>query len=370
MQQREEFVTLARADALSMTQLCARFGISRKTGYKWLARADSGVECWSQDRSRRPHTSPTQTDSDLEALIIAARLAHPAWGGRKLRHWLAQQQHVESLPAPSTITSILHRAGLIDPAHPSAQPAPHRFVHPHPNDLWQMDYMGHLPTATVRLHPLTLLDDHARFALGLWACPNQQGATVTTHLSAAFRRYGLPLAILTDNGPPWGAMGGGGITAFEAWLIRLGIRVLHGQPYHPQTQGKVERLHRTIATELTNTQRFVDLAAAQNAFDRWRHCYNHERPHHALGNTVPSQHYQPSSITLPDPLPPIDYGPEGVDCQIRQVRGQGAISFQNRIFFISRGLIGQPVAVRPTTTDGRFAVFFCHQEVTQIDLTD
>lgn len=370
MTEREEFVAMALAAdrTVSISELCRRFGVSRTTGYKWLERASCGAPDWSADRSRRPTTSPGRTPADVEAQVVQARLEHPQWGGRKLHHVLCDQG-VEHVPAPSTITGILHRHGLINPDHPSAQPALTRFEHPRPNDLWQLDFMGHLPTATVRLHPLTLIDDHSRYALGLWACANERRETVEMHLISVFERVGLPLAILTDNGPPWGAMGGGGITRFEAWLIRLGIRVLHGHPYHPQTQGKVERLHRTIATEVTRTRRFADLHAAQRAFDHWRHVYNHTRPHEALMHRVPSTRYSASRLSYPATLPAIDYGEEGPDCQIRVVRGQGAIGFRNRSFFISRGLIGQTVAVRPTTTDGLFAVFFCHQQVSQIDLT-
>ncbi|MBX3070997.1 MAG: IS481 family transposase [Thermomicrobiales bacterium] len=369
MTEREEFVALATSEAISMRALCDRFGVSRKTGYKWLARADSGGAGWSADHSRRPHRSPGRTAADVEARVVAARQAHPAWGGRKLHQWL-RDQGVETVPAPSTITDILHRHDLIDPAHPSSQPIPQRFERPRPNDLWQLDFMGHLAMATDRVHPLTLIDDHSRYLLGVWACPHEQRELVQTHLTSAFQRYGLPLAILTDNGPPWGTSGAGGLTALEAWWIRLGIRVLHGQPYHPQTQGKIERLHRTLATEVTRTRRFADLAAAQSAFDHWRPVYNHQRPHEALDLQVPATRYQVSSSSFPTVLPPIDYGPEGPDCAIRLVRSQGAISFRNHSFFVGRGLIGQYVAVRPTTTDGRFAVFYCHQQVATIDLAD
>lgn len=370
MAEREDFVAMVMASegAVSFRELCRRFGVSPKTGYKWLGRARSEAPDWSADRSRRPKSSPGRTPQAMEEKVVEARLEHPQWGGRKLHHLLCDQG-VENVPAPSTITGILHRYGLMAADHPSAHPHTQRFEHPRPNDLWQLDFMGHLPTATVRLHPLTLIDDHSRYALGLWACANERRVTVEAHLTSIFQRVGLPLAILTDNGPPWGAMGGGGITGFEAWLIRLGIRVLHGHPYHPQTQGKVERLHRTIATEVTKTRHFADLDAAQQAFDRWRHVYNHVRPHEALMHQVPSSRYSPSLFAFPATLPPIDYGEEGPDCQIRLVRSQGAIGFRNRSFFVSRGLIGQAVAVRPTTTDGLFAVFFCHQQVSQIDLT-
>jgi len=367
MTEREEFVALASTQSISFRSLCDRFGVSRKTGYKWLARADSGAPDWSADRSRRPHNSPGQTPVEIEALVLAVRQQHPAWGGRKLQQWLINQG-AEIVPAPSTITDILHRHALIAADHPAAAPVPQRFERPRPNDLWQLDFMGHLAMASGRLHPMTLIDDHSRYALGVWACPHEQRELVQTHLTSAFQHYGLPLAILADNGPPWGTSGAGGITKLEAWWIRLGIQVLHGQPYHPQTQGKVERFHRTLATELTRTRRFADLAAAQAAFDHWRPIYNQQRPHEALDLQVPATRYHASPFSFPTMLPPIDYGPEGSDCMIRLVRGQGAISFRNHAYFVGRGLIGELVAVRPTTIDGQFAVYYCHQQVTTIDL--
>jgi len=361
-EQRVEFVRFAQADDANVAELCRRGGISRKTGYKWLARAAAAD---LSDHSRRPHTSPRRTGPELEARIVDLRQRHPRWGGRKLHHWLVQHGHTD-VPAPSTITDILRRYGLLtpDPA------APHRwqyFEHPAPNVVWQLDFMGHRPLTTgQRVHPLTLLDDHSRFALGLFACPHEQQAVVSTHLTTCFQRYGLPAAILTDNGPPWGAMGSGGITALEAWLLRLGIEVWHGRVYHPQTQGKVERLHGTIASEVFGQGMLPDLATSQRVFTTFRHTYNHERPHQALAYAVPASRYQPSSRAFAEHLPEIVYGP---DDQVRLVRSQGSISFHNRSYFISRGLIGLPVAVRPTTTDGVFQVVYCQREVATIDLT-
>ena len=361
--QRRDFVAPATQEGANRRALCRQFGISAKTGYKLLRRAREAEGADLRDRSRRPHASPTRTAPAVEAAVLALRREHPAWGGRKIHHWLLQHG-VAPAPAPSTITGILRRHELIVPseAHPGRW---QRFEHPAPNDLWQLDFMGHLPLGTARLHPLTLLDDHSRYALGLFACATERLAVVQAHLTACFRQFGLPAALLTDNGPPWGSSGNGGITAFEAWLLRLGIRVVHGRAYHPQTQGKVERLHGTIAAEVTRFRPLPDLAAAQHAFDRFRACYNHERPHEALDYAVPASRYRSSPRPFPAALPEIVYGP---DDTVRLVRDQGAISFRNRSHFVSRGLIGLPVAVRPTATDGLFRVVFCAQPVATIDL--
>ena len=248
MRSREEFVTFARQDGANIAALCRRYGISRKTGYKWLARAAAG-ETGCDDRSRRPHTSPRCTEAAVEAAVLALRAEHPAWGGRKLHHALARQGVVQPLPAPSTITAILDRHGaLAEPVRPSRDDE--RFEHPVPNDLWQIDFMGQPDLPTGKVHPLTVLDDHSRFALLLAACAAEQAAIVAAQVLTLFRRYGLPRRILTDNGPPWGTAGSPGLTALEAGWLRLGIAVSHGRPLHPQTQGKVERLHGTIWAEV------------------------------------------------------------------------------------------------------------------------
>ena len=365
MSLRREFVSLAQQEGTSMAELCRRYGISRKTGYKWVARHQASGPAGLADQSRRPAHSPARTPAAMERLILAARTAHPAWGGRKLHHFLLQQGHAE-VPAPSTITAILARHGRLNPEATT----PHhwqRFEHPAPNDLWQMDFHGHRALEDgQRVHPLPILDDHSRFLLALEARPDERQEGVQTVLTACFQRYGLPRVLLCDTGPPWGASGRGGITALEAWLLRLGIDPWHGEFYHPQTQGKVERLHRTVAAEVFAYRTMPDLASCQTHFATFRQTYNHERPHAGIGHVVPASRYQPSPRRFPDRLPAIEYGP---DDSVRLVRDQGAISFHNRSFFISRGLIGLPVAVRPTTTDGQFAVVFCHRQVATIDLT-
>jgi hypothetical protein len=229
-----------------------------------------------------------------------------------------------------------------------------------------MDFMGHRPLAQDRVHPWTLLDDHSRFALNLTACANEQQTTVKTLLTAAFRRYGLPGAILCDNGSPWGTAGMGGVTSLEAWLLRLGVEPWHGRPYHPQTQGKVERFHATIATEVLAWRPLTTLAEVQGHFDAFRSVYNLERPHEALDYAVPASRYQPSPRPFPAVVPPVVYDPVDV---VRTVTVHGSISWQRRRVFVSRGLVGEPVAIRPTTVDGVWHVYYCQRQVASIDLT-
>jgi transposase InsO family protein len=232
-----------------------------------------------------------------------------------------------------------------------------------------MDFMGPTPVGAGEAHLLSILDDHSRYGLWLEACANQQQETVKAALTACFKCHGLPRRLLTDNGPPWSTSGKGGITTLEAWLIRLGILVWHGAFYHPQTQGKVERWHRTIQAEVFAPTRppYPSLETAQAAIDQFRQDYNELRPHAALDHACPASRYAPSPRPFPERLPELTYGP---DDQVRKVRGQGAISFAGRSWFISSGLVGEPVGVRPTRVDGVFDVRYGHLVLRTLDLTE
>ena len=294
MSQRHEFVLLAGEAGSNFRQLCRRFGISPKTGYKWRQRFRSDGVAGLADRSRRPKTSPRLTAAAASAEVIAVRQAHPTWGGRKL-HRRLRDLHCEMVPAASTCTAILRRAHLLVPGAGLAHTAVQRFERAQPNELWQMDFKGHIPTqAGPRCHPLTVLDDHSRFNVVLAACGDETGATVRTALTAAFGRYGLPEALLCDNGPPWGrsdAPGGPAHTALTVWLLRLGVRVLHGRPYHPQTQGKEERFHRTLRRSVSRFPGRLQLRASAR-FPRRGH----------PGFPLPTQSAQPAGGAARDRL--------------------------------------------------------------------
>ena len=358
---RQEFVMLAKTEGANRASLCRRFGISRKTGYKWLERAQGGVVL--VDQSRRPHTSPTHTDEAIERAIIRLRDAHPAWGARKL-HRRLQDMGWRDLPAPSTIQAILARHGRIDPAESSKHTAWQRFEHEAPNVLWQMDFKGHFPVGAAPCHPLTVLDDHSRFSLCLQACTDQQGITVQGRLSAIFRRYGLPQRMAMDNGPPWGDSPEHPYTPLVAWLIRLGVSVSHSRPYHPQTLGKEERFHRTLKAEVLR-QSFPDLHAVQRRFDSWRYVYNFERPHESLDMRPPASRYVPSVRSMPEQLPAIEYAPGDI---VRLVQKKGFFLYRGRKWTVGKAFAGYPIALRPTLVDGSLEVFFCHQKVGQINL--
>ncbi len=351
--------------------MCRRFGVSRKTAYKWLARSRAGVGAqggtvavattWAADRSRRPGRSPRKCRQDVEGRIVALRREHPAWGARKLRQYLIDQEGMQAVPAASTIGEVLGRNGLIAQDAWKKHTAYQRFEYPEPNDLWQMDFKGHFATARQgKCHPLCVVDDHSRYALGVRACANEEMGTVREQLTALFRRYGLPGAMLADNGSAWSRQ-----SKLAVWLMRLGLRVLHGRPAHPQTQGKLERFNRTLKAEAIGCLSFTDLTACQERFDVWRQEYNHRRPHEALSMNTPISRYRPSERPFPEVLPAIEYGPGD---EVLSVNATGTIGYAGRRWTIGQAFCGLPVGLRPTLVDGIKAVYFCQQKVAEIDL--
>jgi transposase InsO family protein len=367
MSLRAEFIHLAELEGVNLSQLCRRFGISRKTAYKWLKRYREDGERGLADRARRPHRSPQRSAAGTEALVVQVRQAHPAWGGRKIKAYL-ERKGQSQLPSPSTITEILRRNEQIDAQEGRKHRPFQRFEMEQPNQLWQMDFKGYFALeAGGYCHPLTVLDDHSRFLLGLKACPNETHQTVREQLSGIFRCYGLPERMLMDNGAPWGDDADSPYTILTVWLIRLGVQVSHGHPYHPQTQGKDERLHRTLQAELLRQHSLANLLDCQWHFDRWRVVYNYERPHEALNMQPPSSRYQLSPHPFPEVLPPILYDTGDI---IRKVDASGKISFHNRSFRVGKAFRYNPVALRPTHSDGVYDVFYCYQKVAQISLRE
>jgi len=354
--QRLEFVTLARAEGANIRELCRRYRISPPTGYKWIARHRGGGEPALQDSSRRPRSSPTRSEADVESAVLTVRERHPAWGARKIRAVLLARE--AEAPATSTVHAILVRHGKIDPAQTPKHKAWQRFEHDRPNALWQMDFKGHVPMHRGgRCHPLTILDDHSRFSIGLWACDNEQRDTVQGHLIGAFRRFGLPERMLCDNGPPWSVphAEGGRHTRLTVWLLRLGVRTVHGRPFHPQTQGKDERFHRTLKAELLSRMDLRDLDHAQEAFDGWRGTYNLVRPHEALGMAVPATKYACSVRPYPERLPEVEYAPGET---LRRVRPNGLIKYGGESWLVGEAFSGEVVAIRPNSLDGVLSICY------------
>jgi transposase InsO family protein len=364
---KQELVRLAGVEGACKRALFARFSISPTTGYKWLKRYGAAQDGGLAERSRRPHAMPRRTGEALEGAVLAVRAAHPAWGGRKIAAVLRRDGLAP--PAASTITQILRRHGVAVGSEASGPAARGRFEHEAPNDLWQMDFKGHVGLgAGGRCHPLTVLDDHSRFNLVTAACADERRAGVQARLAEVFERYGKPRRIICDNGAPWGAASGdadaAGFTGLAIWLLEHDIALSHSRPYHPQTCGKDERYHRTLKAEAMR-QTFADLVEAQHAFDRFRAVYNCERPHQALGMAVPADRYTISPRRYTPTVAPFDYGP---DATLRRVDKNGFVSVKARKLRISKAFRDKTIALRPTPDDGVFELAFRTLTINKLDL--
>ena len=295
--------------------------------------------------------------------MIELRRKHPVRGARTIGRML--QNSGEAALAPSTINSIFRRNGLIEAAESAKHQTFTRFERTAPNELWQMDFKGHFALDRGRCHPLTVIDDHSRYAVGLFACGNERTETVREHLTASFRRYGLPRAILCDNGSPWGSAGAeDAYTTLAVWLMRLGIKVLHGKPHHPQTQGKNERFNRTLKAEVLQ-QRYESLSDCQRRFERWRQEYNWERPHHALNLEVPGTRYSPSPRAFPETLPEPDY--TGTNLETRCVHNNGSIMIGKKRSKIGLAFAGLKVGLERSTIEDVWNVRFCGEHIRTVD---
>jgi transposase InsO family protein len=364
MDARLEFVMLASVEGANVRSLCRGFSISPTTGYKWLERWQIEGIAGLQELSRRPQNSPSRSAAATEEAVLSVRAEHPAWGGRKIARRLKDLGQ-EAVPTPSTVTAILKRHGVELGAHGGGQSAFTRFGRARPNGLWQVDFKGHVALHAGRLHPLTVLDDHSRFAVVLAACTNEQTETVRQRLIIAFRRYGLPERLITDNGSPWGDGPGSPFTPLGVWLIEHDVRISHSRPYHPQTMGKDERFHRSLKAEVLSGPPFADLAAAERAFDRWRNVYNTQRPHEALKLDVPASRYQPSPRDYVETIAPFEYAPGDI---VRRVQQAGHVSLLGRNVKVPKAFRGKLVAFRPTTQDGVFDAVFRTQKIATIDI--
>ena len=375
MKARMMFIEDCERGSLSMTEVCRRHGISRKTGYKWLARyQQKGFEGLA-DESRRPRQSPFKSSELIEQSVLAVRAEHPCWGGRKIRRVLINEGMAPGeAPAASTVTNILRRHGKLGAGTREGAPDFKRFERREPNDLWQMDFKGHFAMDMGRrCHPLTVLDDHSRYNLVLEACRGESIRDVKPVLESAFRRYGLPRQILCDHGNPWGKglneFGEiAGTPALVVWLTRLGVHVIHGRVRHPQTQGKEERFHRTLAAEVIRSEElWRNHRHCQEAFDSWRVIYNHKRPHESLGMETPSERYRLSERSYPELLPP----PESFyleDDELRRVKSKGEITFRNRFFHVGNAYRGEVIALR-RTGEQRWDIYHCWKRLGTADFS-
>lgn len=361
MSQRIEFVVRALASPRNMSALCREFGIARKTGYKWLRRyQESGSLAGLREQSRRPHHSPRRTPPELEQRVAALRRRY-GWSGRKLHHLLRREGLSLS---PATIDRILQRRGLIR-QEPRRTAPTRRFERAAPNQLWQMDFKGEYPLRPRGwCYPLSLLDDHSRYSVGLFALERQTRAAVQPWLIACWERWGVPEAILLDHGVPWWSnTNAHGLTQLAVAMIRQGIELIYAAIRHPQTQGKVERFHGTLERSLQHRGLPHTVAGFQRAFDTFRQEYNELRPHEALAMQVPAARYRPSRRSY-QPHPPEWEYPPGAD--VHQLNTAGCLEYGHRRYFVCEALAGERIRCRRFAE--RLLVTYRHMYIREIDL--
>lgn len=358
MSLREEFVVKAREKTKSISQLCREYTISRCTAYKWINRyAEEGL-LGLNDRSKRPCHMPSRVTGDFMDLILSTRDQYPAWGAKKLRQVLFNAGHQE-LPSIASFNRILYRENRVVSMESDKRKRFIRFERQNPNELWQMDFKGFFALDEGECHPLTILDDCSRYSICLKSCSSENEVTVREGLKEAFRKYGLPEAMTMDNGSPWKGYPKQRLSNLTVWLMRLGIRVGHSRPNHPQTQGKDERFHRSFKEEVLKYHNFKNLADAQRQFDEWRHIYNHIRPHEALAMKCPAQRYRRSERPYEEKLLPIEYLPGD---QVKKVGNNGEICFLGNRLYVGGHLKGECVALRQEKSD-RWDIYYVNSRV-------
>ena len=348
---RLEFVAEALGRRRPFAGLCTLYGISEKTGYKWVARFRAGGPAALADASHAPACIPHRTPIAVREAIWAMRRRHPTWGARKLRAALAASDPRIDWPAASTITTVLHAAGLIAPRRRRARTVPGAaspfLTATVPNDLWTIDYKGQFTTGDGHYcYPLTIVDSASRFLLACDAHRRISTASVRRSLEACFRTYGRPAALLSDNGAPFASVHAPRrFSALSAWWVQLGIRPLLTQPRHPEQNGRHERMHRTLKAEATKPPARA-LRAQQARFDAFRDEYNCLRPHEALGLTPPARHYRPSERPWPTRLAPFQYP---ADYHVRRVAPGGVLNWHRRQIYVSTALAGHDLGLQPVS---------------------
>lgn len=347
VEERTRFVLDHERGLWTVAELCRHYGIARKTGYKWAERfAAQGLE-GLKDLSRVPARHPNQTPSALEEQVVALRRAHMRWGPRKLKAVLERDWPKLLWPAASTIGDLLKREGLVVEKRPRSKTPP--YTQPFaaadgPNQVWCADFKGWFRTGEgERIDPLTITDAHSRYLLRCQAVEKTDTEAVRAICEAAFREYGLPRAIRTDNGAPFASRAIAGLSRLAVYWMKLGIVPERIQPGHPEQNGRHERMHRTLKEE-TATPAAANRRAQQRAFDRFRREYNQQRPHEALGQRTPSSVYAPSARRYPDRVPEPEYD-EGVE--VRRVQKHGEFNWKHQHVFLSETLAGERVGLAP-----------------------
>jgi putative transposase len=358
MDQRMQFVLEYHSGLFTMTELVHQYGISRPTGYKWLARYDTDGVLGLRDRSRRPHHSPHVTETALIDALLAERCRHPRWGAKKLLALVRRRQPDAAWPSRSTVCTVLTQHGLVSSrrrrdhsAYVSASPvAPMTAV----NDVWTTDFKGEFRTGDgAYCYPFTLRDGFSRYVLRCDALVGRTYELTRRCFARAFAEFGLPDRMRSDNGVPFASTGFAGLSRLAVWWMRLGIvpeRIAAG---HPEQNGSHEQFHSVLKRDTTRPPA-IHAGAQQRRFARFCREYNYERPHEALHDEVPARYYHPSFRALPRQLPALDYPGH---FEIRRVSGTGQVSWGNVPLFVCEALAGEDVGFE-AVDDGLWTLFF------------
>jgi len=366
MDEKLRFVFSYERDEESMKALCARFGISRETGYFWLRRYRQSGADGLVELNRAPERHPNQTPAWIEAAVLGLRQAHMTWGPRKLKRILERDQPGRRWPATSTMGEMVKRAGLVAArrkrrrTEPYTEPLAHAVES---NRVWCGDFKGWFRTGDgSRVDPLTISDALSRYLLRSQAVEKTDTERVRAIFEAAFREYGLPWAIRTDNGAPFASSAVGALSRLAGWWIKLGIVPERIEAGHPEQNGRHERMHRTLKLDLRLAE---DWRGQQRELDRFRHDYNHVRPHEALGMQTPASVYEPSPREYPERLPEVEY-PDAM--LVRTVKSHGHFRWKKHDIFLSEVLWGEPVGLLPVD-DGIYTVYFARVPLALFDET-
>lgn len=367
VEKRKQFVEQWLSEEWRMTELCARYGISRQAGYNTVARyRELGWE-GMEAQSRAPRRHPNQTEAKLERRIVELRHQHMRWGPRKLKAVLERREPETRWPAVSTLGALLRREGLVIARRKRQRIDPYSAPFAsasEPNSVWCADFKGWARTQDGdRIDPLTLSDACSRYLLRCQTVEKTDGTRVQAIFEAAFREYGLPQAIRTDNGPPFASRALCGLSRLSVWLIKLGIVPERIQPGHPQQNGRHERMHLTLKQETMNPMA-ANRRAQQQRFEQFRREYNQQRPHEALAMQTPAGCYSASPRRFPARVPEPDYP---AHLQVRKVNPAGEIAWRgHRHVFLTETLVGEHVALEPI--DERwFSIYFAHILLARFD---
>lgn len=360
--QRREFAQAAM-NSSNFSALCREFGIDRHTGYKWKERYENCQPL--SDKSRRPHTTPTRTPEEVDLLVLAVRADNPGWGAKTIHKVLANEGYA-NLPCVKTVNNILHRNGCISPEESMKRQTFTRFEKDRCNVMWQTDFKGEFRMEDNNYcYPLTILDDHSRYSLKIAPRLSTANVVIPVFLEV-FREYGMPDSILSDNGAQFAGFKKG-YTQFERWLMDLDILPIHGRIKHPQTQGKIERFHRTIKQELLNHTHIANIEDAQNKFCIWRDKYNNIRPHEALNMRTPGEVYIPSQRQYRENIEKFEYGGEH---HVIKVNSWGYARFAHHQVYLSETMANQYIEFRPGPDGETFIACYRNFKIAEFDAED